>query len=240
MTCITGKIKIVDLALYVEERGLLVLSDFHIGYEEALQSRALLPRFQFNDTLTRLDGIFAKLKDKKISTIILNGDLKHEFGTISSQEWRDVLRLLDYLRQRCERIVIVKGNHDVQLGPIARKRDVEVVVYYRVGEILVAHGDEIMPAERTKSVKTIIIGHEHPALAVRDGRRVEMVKCFLKGKWKRKTLIVQPSFNLVVEGTDVLHGEFLSPYLQDGIESFDIYAVPRQGEVLYFGRIGNL
>ena len=53
--------------------------------------------------------------NKKIETIIVNGDLKHEFGAISEQEWRNVLKLLDYLGQHCGEIILIKGNPSSQL-----------------------------------------------------------------------------------------------------------------------------
>ena len=241
MVYITPHIEIVDLALYIPLSGTIIFSDFHIGYEEALASAgALIPRFQFGDTLKRLEGIFAALRGKAVKTIVINGDLKHEFGAISAQEWRNILKLLDYFAGKAERIIIVKGNHDVMLGPVARKRNLRMVTEYRVGESLIAHGDAIAEKTKLQGIRTIIIGHEHPALGVREHRRVELVKCFLKGVWKRRTLIVQPSFNLLVEGTDVLQGRFLSPYLQQPLGAFEVYAVPKPGEVLYFGRIRGL
>jgi uncharacterized protein len=228
----------VDIALYIEEFGMLVFSDFHMGYEEKLTSRgALIPRFQFKDTIARLDGVFNVVGG--VETIVINGDVKNEFGSISTQEWRDVLKLFDYLAEKCEKIIIVKGNHDTMIGPIARKRSIEVRVDYKIGDVLIAHGDTISGKDKLKGVKVLLIGHDHPALGVREHRRVEMVKCFLKGTWKRKVLIVQPSFNVVVEGTDVLQGKFLSPYLSKGVKNFEVF-VALGGEVLAFGKVGNI
>ena len=62
--------------------------------------------------------------------IIINGDIKHEFGTISEQEWRHTLRLLDFLSRYCDEVILIKGNHDMILGPIAKKRNVKVLEYY--------------------------------------------------------------------------------------------------------------
>lgn len=240
MVYIDKGIVAIDLALYIPAARAIIFSDFHVGYEEMLNTQGtLIPRFQLKDTLARLDGIFDRINEP-VETVIINGDLKHEFGGISAQEWREVLKLLDYFSKKAERTIIVKGNHDVALGPIARKRKVEVVTDYVVGDILVSHGDEVADEEELKKIKTIIIGHDHPAIGVREHRRVETFKCFLKGKWKSKTLIVQPSFNVLVEGTDVLAGEFLSPYLQRAIGNFEAWVVARPDEVLYFGRIRNI
>jgi len=60
----------------------------------------------------------------------------------------------------------------------------------------------------------------------------------LKGKWKKQTLIVVPSFNPLVEGTDVLQGRMLSPYLNE-IDDFNVYIVSK-GEAYGFGKLKNI
>ena len=234
-------IEVIDLALYV--KGSLILSDFHIGFEEALNKQGVLvPRFQFNSIIKRLDKIFLKLKKKKIEKIIINGDIKHEFGTISEQEWRLTLRLLDYLSKYCNEVVLIKGNHDTILGPIAKKRNVKVLDYYLIeinkNNILVIHGDKIPNKDLLKNTNTIIIGHEHPAVSIKEGARVELFKCFLRGKYKNKNLIVQPSFNLVTEGTDLMKEELLSPFLHQNLDNFEVFVVA--DKVYGFGRLKAL
>src|SRR3989338_9325398 len=127
-------IQIIDLGLYSKKT--LVFTDFHIGYEEALNKQGILmPRFQFREIIERLENIFGKLKGREIEKIVILGDLKHEFGTISEQEWRHTLRLLDYLGQHCREIILIKGNHDTILGPIAKKSNVKVRDYYIIEPI---------------------------------------------------------------------------------------------------------
>ena len=128
-------IELIDLAIYTNKT--LVFADFHIGYEEALNKQGLLvPRFQFKGILVRLKSIFDKLENHRIDRIVINGDIKHEFGTISDQEWRHTLNLLDYFGQHCKEIILVKGNHDTILGPIAKKRNIKVVDYYLISPII--------------------------------------------------------------------------------------------------------
>ena len=262
---IMDNIEIVDLGLYFD--GNLVFSDFHIGYEEALNKKGVLvPRFQFESIIKRLDKIFLKLKKKKIDKVIINGDIKHEFGTISEQEWRHTLRLIDYLLKKCDEVVLIKGNHDTILGPIAEKRNVKVLDYYLINKkifnikksqiknksllkiplknlknkknILIIHGDKIPDKDLLKKTDTIIIGHEHPAVSIKEGPRVEVFKCFLKGKFQRKNLIVQPSFNMVTEGTDVIKEELLSPFLKQNLDDFEVFLVA--DKVYNFRKLGRL
>jgi len=233
-------IEIHDLALFLKEHNTLIIADLHIGYEEALNKQGvLIPRFQFKDMIKRLEKIFSHF-DNKFDTIIINGDLKHEFGRISDQEWRDTLKMLDFLGTHAKKLVLIKGNHDTILGPIAKKRNLDIIDEYQLGEILVAHGDVIKEDWFTKkrNIQTIIIGHEHPAISLQDGPRKEKYKCYLRGLFRKKKLIVQPSLFLVTEGTDVLKEKTLSPFLQKGVKNFDCFII--SDTVYPFGKVKNL
>jgi len=234
-------LEIVDLGLLIKDKGILIFSDFHIGYEEALNKKGVLvPRFQFKGIIKRLTKIFLRLKkDKvKLKIIIINGDIKHEFGAISDQEWRETLKLLDFLAKHCKEIVLVKGNHDTILGPIAKKKKVSVVDYYFAEDVLITHGNKIPEKEIMKKAKIIIIGHEHPAVSLREDVRTEKFKCFLKGKWKNKKLIVMPSFCLATEGTDILRDRILSPFLKQKLNEFKVLIVA--DKIYDFGKVKNL
>lgn len=227
-------IEMVDLGLWIKEHKLLVFADFHIGYEEALNRQGILmPRFHFKDIIQRLGKILAKVKP---DVIIINGDVKHEFGRISEQEWRETLKLIEFLAKHCKRLLLTKGNHDTKLGPIAGKRNIEIIDSFIAGEILIIHGDKI--PKDMKRFKTIIIGHEHPAVSIHERGRTEKFKCFLAGKYKTKQLIVQPSFNLVTEGTDVLKDKTLSPFLKQSLSSFNVYVAA--DKIYSFGKLKNL
>ena len=138
---ILDDIEIIDLALYLKKHKTLVIADIHIGYEEALNKQGLLvPRFQLKEVLRRSEKIVSKVKP---DTIIINGDIKHEFGEISDQEWRDTLKVLDFLSKHCKKIILTKGNHDTILGPLAKKRSVEVVDEYKIDDVYITHGHKI-------------------------------------------------------------------------------------------------
>ena len=229
---ISKGIKIVDTALWFEAEKVLVINDLHIGYEEALHRKGVLvPRFQLEQIIDKLKIILEKTKPAKI---IINGDLKHEFGKVLRQEWREVLHFLDFVLANVPEVIIIKGNHDPIIKPIADKKGIAVVEQYKVGETLIVHGDELLET----TAKRIVIGHEHPAIIIREGSKWEKYKCFLKGTWKDKELIAVPSFNPLLEGTDVLKEQLLSPFLND-ITNFEIYVVGEK-EGYYFGKIKEL
>ncbi|MBN2142586.1 metallophosphoesterase [Candidatus Woesearchaeota archaeon] len=226
---------ISGLMLFLPEEKTLVVGDIHVGYEEALNRQGILvPRFAFKDIMKALSEAVSETAPEKI---ILLGDLKHEFGGISDQEWTDALKVLDFLKKKAE-VIIVKGNHDTLLEPIARRKGVEIKDYHYARGFFFCHGDRLFGRNKDfKKAKVVVIGHEHPAIGIRDGARVERYKCFLVGKYAGKELVVLPSINPVTEGTDVLHEKLLSPYIKD-IDGFRAIIV--SDKPYDFGKIKKL
>lgn len=221
-----SKFIFINNSIYFPKEKVLIISDLHLGYEgELLKKGVLVPLTQKKEIIKNLKNILNKVNPKKI---IINGDLKHEFGSINKQEWRDVIEVLDLLNSF--EIVIIKGNHDKIIEPIIRKKNVEVVDLYKFSDTLIIHGDKIIKSD----CKNIIIGHEHPAIVLSDKTKKEKYKCFLKGKFNEKELVVLPSFNPLIEGTNVLEQDLLSPYLLD-IKDFEVYV-----NEMYFGKIKDL
>lgn len=229
---ISKGIVMVHLSLWLPAQKLLIINDLHIGYEEALQQKGvLLPQFQIEEMQKALQAIFQKVQPE---TIVINGDLKHEFGRILRQEWKEVFAFFDVLARHCSRVIFVKGNHDMIIGPLTERKNVTVVKEFRVGNTLIVHGDKLVDTD----AKRLIIGHEHPAITLRKGSKWEKYKCFLRGTWKRKELIVMPSFNPLLEGTDILKEQLLSPFLTN-VRNFDVFIVGKE-KVFAFGKVKEL
>ncbi len=244
-----------DLFLYLKEHKTLVFADVHIGYEEYLHSQGfLIIKQNFKDLIKRLEKIINN-KQFDIEQIVINGDVKHEFGHISDEEWKNTLKLIDYLSKYLStngkkgKLTLIKGNHDKILGPIANKRNLEVVDELILGDILITHGDKISKTitakKLAKNIKTIIIGHEHPAVSLTSGVRTEKFKCFLVGKYglnklKKLNLIVLPSLNLITEGTDILKERLLSPYLKNTKNIFDFNVFIVEDKLYDFGNVKKL
>jgi len=219
-------------SLWLKVSKTLILGDLHLGYEENLQQGGLLiPKFQLEQILLQLQKIFQKIKPKQI---IINGDLKHQFSKISTQEWNDALRVIDYLQRICKNIILIRGNHDTIIESIARQKNLSIVNEYQIDKTLIIHGDKLIETD----AKIIIIGHEHPAVTLKDQSKSEKYKCFLKGKWQNKQLIVMPSFNPLLEGTNLLTQKTLSPFL-DNIDNFEVFAVGEE-QTYNLGKIKKL
>lgn len=192
----------------------LVLGDVHLGYEEGVVREGLLPRIQLKETLEKLDRVFKVLENEciKIKKIVLLGDLKHEFGGILDSEWRDVLRLLDYLIERCKDVVLIKGNHDNFLRPVVKERGIRLrdcyVMKIKGESVCFLHGDKMF--KQCLDSDVLIIGHLHAAISFKDKYKQEKFKCFLHGVLNkgavygvRKEVYILPSFSENSYGYDL-------------------------------------
>lgn len=227
---------IIDLALKVEDY--IIISDLHLGYEQSLNAEGIMvPRFQYPLIVERLREIQRKSSCNKI---IVNGDLKHEFGKITRQEWSETMKFLDFLGENFKKIILIKGNHDNFTQFIAQKTGLEVQESHKIGDYLILHGHKIIPGLKEKKVKNLIIGHEHPCIGLKSGERVEKIKCYLAGQYKHWNLVVMPSFNFVTEGSDILQEKPLSPFIKKlSWEELEIFAV-ENFEVFPFGKIRDI
>ena len=225
---ILNKFEIVDLGILYKD--IFIIGDLQLGYEDQLRSKGVLvPKFQYKDIVDRLRKIFS---ENEINKIVLNGDIKHEFGKINPQEWDEVLGLFDFLHEK--EVIVIKGNHDVILDSILVRRDMKLYDRYDVDDITIVHGDKLVDNLR----ENVIIAHEHPAVSFKE-KPSEKFKCFLVGKFKKSNLIVMPSFTSITVGSDISRGKFISPFLDD-ISNFSCFVVGDDGSVRNYGEISYL
>ena len=250
------KYKLISKSIFFEKEKILAIADLHIGHEEAMnKAGVLLPRIQFKETMEDLKKIFfeiSKLQNfedhqeskkqripeiGKVNEIIICGDLKHEFSTISEQEWRETYKLIEYLKKYCNKIILVRGNHDKILGRMSEK--IEIVDYYLLGDIVFLHGNRLFPEILDKNIKMLVMGHRHPAVTISDKYKKEKFKCFLVGKWKRKEIIILPSFFPLIEGSDLIEeGGNLLFIKEKDLRNFCVFVV---GDRVYdFGKMRNI
>ncbi|MEM5829663.1 MAG: metallophosphoesterase [Candidatus Aenigmatarchaeota archaeon] len=221
-------IKIIDSyrAIYLERLRLLAISDLQLGEELYLAEQGILvPQVQLKEILKSFKGIFRMVKPKGV---VINGDVKHEFGEASSQEWREVKELTNYLRKKVEEVILVRGNHDNYLLTIANQLGLKVHdPYYLVDGILFTHGHKKI--ELPKEAKTVVIGHEQPAILLVQGYDRIKVPCLLYGKMKDgRNFICLPAFSPLASGVAInLVGneELLSPILREEVDKEDLIPI---------------
>src|SRR3989344_8665641 len=197
------KIKYAGRCLLAEmdEERVLVVGDLHLGYEEFLNREGVfVSRGMYKEMMGKFYEIFDKAG--KVDEVVLLGDAEHSFGKIMKQEWSDASGLFSYLKEKCSQIIIIKGNHDKIIEPIAEKWNIKIKDFYLKNRIVFLHGDRDFREIYDKKIKYWITGHGHPAVRLSDGVKVEKYKCFLTGGFKGKKVIIVPSFFAGNEGSD--------------------------------------
>lgn len=233
---VSDDLLLLEQAVFLPAERTLLIADLQLGYEQQL--RALGHNILYEQAARMLSLLERLIERSGATRLVINGDLKHEFGRISGQERRDVLGLLRRLKARVE-IVLVKGNHDTMTAPLAQELGLELRDSWSAGGFLAVHGHVEPDASLLQGVHTVIIGHMHPAIRLSDGIRSERYKCFLVGKYDLRRLVVLPSFSTVVEGSDVLTVNPNTPLLTGrGLERCEVYVLA--DEIKNFGTIARL
>jgi hypothetical protein len=230
--------RFIDKSCYLENERILVIGDLHLGYEQGLLEKGIsIPPTGFKETMNDLGKIFNNIGE--IEEIVILGDLKHDFAGMEYREADNVLRVLEFLKGKCKKIVVIKGNHDNYVIGALKKEGIELVKYYEKGDILFMHGDKKVKIR--EGIKRIFLGHMHPAISIKKNVKEERYKCFLVGKWKNKEIIILPSFFPLFEGADIFEdkGEFLAYDFR--LNEFDVYiVVGKDLEVLHFGKLKDV
>ena len=126
--------EIINNALKIEDT--LIISDLHFGYETSLNNQGLMiPQYQFDRVLSSLENIQKKANAKNI---ILNGDIKHNFGSISKQEWKEVQQ-------------IIKTRSSTQARSHAQK------FFLRVKKVIKNNGGSFNINEKDKIIECIVV-----------------------------------------------------------------------------------
>ena len=225
-------------AIYLPEIDLIAIADLHLGLEASMTSRGnYIPEFQLEDLKDEISDL---KKESGSDRILINGDLKNQYSTTYSEK-REISELLDFLKTEFEDIIIIEGNHDTFIEETVEEKGLRVLEKYGEDGILFMHGHK----EVDEEFEALIIGHEHPALALTDEIGVtEKVSCLLHGKTERGELFVLPAFSKISNGSEVNRmrkSELLCPVLQEtGIDDFEAYAISREAGVFDFGKIHNL
>jgi len=212
--------------LYIGNSKTLVLSDLHLGFEEAA-SRGLsyslrgvsgytaifLPRIQLRKTLNTLSLVLGELK---VSRVIINGDLKHAFDRLLRQEREEIIDLIKFLRSNgVEDIIVIRGNHDNFIKSVLRKLNVEFIsglaTVVSNKKVLFVHGHEDLSLNE---YDIVVIGHEHPALKCFEAYKFP---CFLKIPLNEdKYLVVMPATGPYHPGITITPNpeDYLSPLIK--------------------------
>ncbi|MFB6265597.1 MAG: metallophosphoesterase [Candidatus Nanohaloarchaea archaeon] len=226
-----GGVETVDShpAVYIEEIDAAVISDLHLGLESLMAEQGvLMPKFQLEEMKEDLEEVVDEVEPRRL---VICGDVKHEFSEASRGEREEVQELLDFLSDKVEEVLLVKGNHDNYLiYAVDDYPAVELEDRFVIGDFVFVHGHEILEDLETLDAEYVVIGHEHPAVVMRDETGVkEKLPVFLYGDMEDgRKLLVLPAFSRLAEGSQVNQveeGELLSPFLKQKIDIGEMEAV---------------
>ncbi|MDP2628939.1 MAG: metallophosphoesterase [Nanoarchaeota archaeon] len=237
-----AKYKLISKTIFFPEKGILAVGDLHLGYDRFLQEQGIIIPFnQLEQSKKDLEKTIKEISKKnKIKRIILLGDVKHFFG-FQKQELFDVRDFLEFLERFVDRenIILIKGNHEKFSISGYEFQD-----YFIDGEIAFVHGNKNFPEIFDKRIKTIVMGHMHPAILLKDKNKIkkEKFKCFLVGDYKKKKIIVVPSFFPFIEGTeyyDKFLGEDFSIIPFKKLGNFECFIIGKE-KIYNFGKLKDI
>lgn len=228
-------------ALWIERSKTVVIADLHLGLETLLASKGVyFPKFQLEEMKEDLKEIFDGYPAERL---IINGDTKHDFAKSSYKEKEEIKKLFNFLSLQVNEIKLTKGNHDNYLIYSVKEFE-NVTLEERICEddICFVHGDQEQVEVRADC---IIVGHEHPALVLRDELGVEeKVRCFLCGDYQGKKVVIMPAFSKLAQGSQVNEipkEELLSPWLQDeGVGNLKAVGVSEEAGLLEFPKVKKI
>jgi len=241
---IFNKFKIIESypALYLKKEKILIISDIHLGLESLMASEGIyFPKFQLDEIKKDLSEILSKVNAKQI---IINGDLKHEFSETTWKEREEVQNLIDFLNDKVKEISLVKGNHDNYLIYAVKEKGVKLKDKIVVEDVCFLHGHKKIDLSRLEC-SYLILGHEHPALALKDKLGVkEKIRCFLYGDIKNKKIIVMPALSKFARGSQVNQipkYELMSPILKEhGVGDLKAIGVSKEAGLLKFPEVKKI
>jgi DNA ligase-associated metallophosphoesterase len=176
----TGLVALPSGALWWPERRLLAVSDLHLGKSErwARRGGTLLPPYETEDTLTRLDAEISALGP---ATVVCLGDSFDDSEAAGALEERHAIWLARL--QAGRRWVWIEGNHDP--GPIALGGS--HLAELREGPLLFRH-------VAAPEAEGEISGHFHPRIRLEGRSR----RCFLVNDRR----LILPAYGTYTGGLD--------------------------------------
>lgn len=141
--------------------GTYIISDLHLGYSDEIPSMT-----QQDERIEIADRITATLENEDIESIVLNGDIFHQFKRPSDKA-REIFNELK-LRVQADDInlFVISGNHD-KVAKEQFSSTIDFKSYHKFKhqntEVVVTHGHKMVEAG---GADLFIFGHLHPVMKV--------------------------------------------------------------------------
>jgi metallophosphoesterase superfamily enzyme len=133
------------------------------------------------------------IKTAKPTQVTFLGDIKDAITKVSMEEWKDIPEFFETIQKQVPDLQVVLGNHDGNLEPLLPEK-VKIIPPSGTsfGDVGLFHG-HAWPAPELLECRSLITGHVHPTVAIRDPMGIRMTKQVLikaqcNGKQLAKTL----------------------------------------------------
>jgi putative SbcD/Mre11-related phosphoesterase len=187
----------------------LVVSDLHIGWERLLSQRGVHVPSQ---TPKIKNMLLQVIKECKPTHLIFLGDVKDAIAKVEMEEWRDIPDFFEAIIKQVADIQVVVGNHDGNLEPLLPE---SIKIIPPTGAIFgdagLFHG-HAWPAPELLGCRSLITGHVHPTVAIRDPMGFRMtrqvwIKAQCNGEQLAKSLLAHLGANST-EPSSILDSQF--------------------------------
>jgi len=161
----------------------IIVADLHIGWEISLATKGIHIPSQMPRILAKLTDVVRKAKPTRL---ILLGDIKQAVPRISMEEWKNVPELLEAVQKMVKDVIIVPGNHDGDIEPLA-PRSIQIapadgIILGEKSKLAVFHG-HAWPKPEALSADVLVMSHIHPVVRFQDRMGLWTVKqVWVKGK----------------------------------------------------------
>jgi hypothetical protein len=222
-------------AVYHEGLDILAVSDLHLGLEgTATLDGNYVPPVQLDQAL-------------EASRLLVNGDIKNQFSGTRFTESSELEDFFEFATNAFDEVILVRGNHDNFVEEILGRYGLELQPFFKEDGVLFVHGHKKVEEMDVGDYETLVVGHEHPALAIKDEVGVrEKIRVLLHGETRDgENLVVLPAFAEAASGTEVNEtpvSQLLCPVLRDrtDVSRLKAVAMERDAETLEFPRLGRL
>ena len=198
------------LILQNKNERALVVADLHIGWERLLSKRGVhippqTPKIK--NTLLRL------IKESKPTQVIFLGDVKDAIAKVEMEDWRDIPNFFEDIQTEVSDIQVILGNHDGNLEPLLPE-NVKILPPTGVsfGDVGLFHG-HAWPAPELLECRSLVTGHVHPTVAIRDPMgfrmtRQVLVKAPCDGEQLAKSLLNHLGIKMNTDLSGVLEEQY--------------------------------
>jgi hypothetical protein len=143
----------------------MAIADLHLGWEMSLSGEGIHVPTQTPKLLKKLIDV---ISEHRPDEILILGDVKHTVATAEKMEWRDIPDFFNQLRNRVQRISIIRGNHDGNLEPLLPEGiRLLPATGVAIDDVGFFHGHQ-WPSPALLKCKTLVMGHVHPVVVFRD------------------------------------------------------------------------